>query len=340
MEAKAETQEGYFFNLTPDAVLEAVEISGLRSTGRCTALNSFENRVYEVELDIDFFSEEKAEKRTQSRIIAKFYRPKRWTFEQIQEEHEFILDLCQDEIPVIAPLSFPDGGTLRCMPGCGIWYALFPKVGGRAPDELTDDQLRRVGRLLGRIHQVGASKSSPHRMRLDPSTYGYFNLKFLLEKKVIPLDFQYRYQSVVEKICEVIEPWFQEVPFQRIHGDCHLGNLLWNDQGPFFLDFDDMVVGPPVQDLWLLVPGRDLQSEHQREVLIQGYQEFKELDRRSLRLIEPLRALRYVNYSAWIARRWADPAFPLAFPHYGSYQYWSTELEDLESQLKWILSSY
>lgn len=315
--------QGFFFELIPDRVLEAVETSGLLCTGRCMGLNSFENRVYDVELDPDG-----------SRRIVKFYRPGRWSRSQIMEEHEFLADLIQEEIPAVAPLPFPDGQTLHATRESGIWYAIFPRVGGRAPDELSDEQLLRVGRLLGRIHTVGFAKKSQHRIRIDPKTYGDANLKFLLEGHWIPVDFKNRYQTAVEKICQLTESWFDSLEFQRIHGDCHLGNLLWNDSGPFFLDFDDMVVGPPVQDVWLLVPGRDAESCRQREVLLEGYQEFRHFDRTSLRLIEVLRALRFVHYTAWIARRWEDPAFPLAFPQFGSHQYWSREVEDLEEQLR------
>jgi Ser/Thr protein kinase RdoA (MazF antagonist) len=272
-----------------------------------------------------------------NRRVVKFYRPGRWTWEQVLEEHEFLSELQEAEIPAIAPLSFPDGKTLHLTRESEIAFALFPRVGGRAPDELTDDQLLRVGRLLGRIHAVGASHPSQHRVQLDPVTYGSANLAFLLKGNWIPVDFQRRYQEAVEKICQVSEPWFREARYQRIHGDCHLGNLLWNQNGPFFLDFDDMVFGPPVQDLWLLVPGRDPESVQQREVILEGYQEIKTFERKTLKLIEPLRALRFVHYAAWLARRWDDPAFPQAFPQFGTHNYWNNEVEDLEQQLRLML---
>ena len=335
-----ETSPGFFYQLTPDQVLEAVESSGLRCTGRCQALNSFENRVYDVELEspedgpAEGLKENKVE--ISNRRIVKFYRPGRWSREQILAEHEFLSDLNHAEIPAIGPILFPEGGTLQTMPKSGIHYALFPRVGGRAPDELTDDQLLRVGRLLGRIHAVGISKPGKGRLRLDVQSYGLSNLKFLLDENWVPLEFQKRYQVVVENICKLTEPWFEAVTFQRVHGDCHLGNLLWNQAGPFFLDFDDMVVGPPVQDIWLLVPGRDPESLRQRQVLLEGYQEFRTFDMSSLKLIEVLRALRFVHYSTWLARRWSDPAFPLAFPQFGTHQYWSSEVDDLEQQWRLI----
>jgi len=329
---------GYFFELTPDKVLQAVEASGLLCTGRCLALNSFENRVYDVELELD----ENAQERplAAGRAVAKFYRPGRWSRQQILEEHQFLMDLAQAEIPVVAPLLFPDGQTLQqCGLSGGIFYALFPKVGGRAPDELSDDQLIRVGRLLGRIHNEGAARKAPSRLKLNTETYGTSNLEFLLEGNWIPVDFQKRYLTAVEKICQISRPWFSEIDSHRIHGDCHLGNLIWNDLGPFFLDFDDMVNGPAVQDIWLLVPGRDTQAQRQRQVLLQGYLQMREMDPRSFRLIEPLRALRFVHYTAWIARRWEDPAFPQAFPQFGTHQYWSSEVADLEEQLSLVLQA-
>jgi len=296
------------------------------------ALNSFENRVYDVELETEDGAPPKLP--SENRRVVKFYRPGRWTHEQILEEHQFLKDLVDAEIPAIAPLQFPDGQTLQKTMG-GIWYAIFPKVGGRAPDELKDEQLQWVGRLLGRIHAVGAGKKAPNRITLNPATYGKANLEFLLTGNWIPLEFQARYRKTVEEICQLVEPWFAATQSHRIHGDCHLGNLLWN-QSPFFLDFDDMVNGPPVQDLWLMIPGRDEQARHQMEMLLEGYEEMRSFDRTSLRLIEPLRALRFVHYTAWVARRWKDPAFPLAFPEFGTHRYWSDETDDLELQLRLI----
>ena len=329
-------QQGFFFELTPDRVLDAVETSGLRCTGRCFTLNSFENRVYDVELEVEDDAPQQRTAFHLNRRVVKFYRPGRWSREQILEEHEFLKELQEVEVPAIAPLEFPTGGTLQTMKESQIHFALFPKVGGRAPDELSDEQLLRVGRLLGRIHSVGASHPSRHRVKLDPMTYGEKNLQFLIDGNWIPMEFQGRYQRAVESLCERTRPWFAQGEVQRIHGDCHLGNLMWNDWGPFFLDFDDMVVGPPVQDLWLLVPGRDAEAIRQRNVLLSGYEQMREFDESSLRLIEPLRALRYVHYTAWIARRWSDPAFPHAFPQFGSHQYWNKEVEDLEHQLQWV----
>jgi Ser/Thr protein kinase RdoA (MazF antagonist) len=343
--AWGEDRTRFFFELTPDRVLEAVEASGLRCTGRCSALGSYENRVYEVELEVE--GELASGVLTSSaayanRRVVKFYRPGRWSEAQILEEHEFLLELQASEIPVVAPLPFPDGKSLHCTNQCtsgdsGIWYALFPKVGGRAPEEMTHDQLRQIGRLLARIHQVGGRRPARHRIELNPTTYGRQNLEALLRGDRISLEFRSRYEAAVLSVCELAEKFFSALSpgaLQRIHGDCHLGNLLWSAQGPVFLDFDDMVMGPAVQDVWLLTPGRDAESLQDRESLLEGYEEMRVFDRSTLRLIEPLRALRFVHYSAWIARRWEDPAFPQAFPQFGSHRYWADETHDMEEQLR------
>jgi Ser/Thr protein kinase RdoA (MazF antagonist) len=326
----------YFFELTPDRVLAAVELSGLRCTGRCSALNSFENRVYEVELDPEFASAgDRPPWERPDRRVAKFYRPGRWSEAQILEEHQFLADLLAAEVPAVAPIPFPDGRTLHKSPE-GIWYAVFPKVGGRAPDEFSDEQLLRVGRLLGRIHNVGASRAAPHRVQLTPTTYGTENLEFLLRENFVPLEYRGRYEKAAREIIRRIEPSFQGVATHRVHGDCHPGNLLWNTHGLFFLDLDDMVTAPAAQDLWLLIPGRDTEALRQRDVILEGYSEMRQFDRSTLGLIEGLRALRFIHYTAWIARRWKDPAFPQAFPEFGSHPYWAGETEDLLEQLRQI----
>ena len=328
-----------FFSLTPERVLAAVEGAGFQATGRCSALNSFENRVYDVELEPESVpspADGGTPHRSYYSRVVKFYRPGRWSREQLLEEHEFLHDLQEDEIPVIAPIQFDDGTTLRQIPDSGIYYALFPKVGGRAPDELTEEQLRQIGRLIGRIHGVGARRPAPHRIELSPLTYGRQNLQYLLEQRWIPPEFESRYRNAVERICGRIEPWFEKVQVQRIHGDCHLGNLLFSQEGPVFLDFDDMVRGPAVQDLWLLLPNRGGGNQRELESLFEGYEEMRSFHRSQLKLIEPLRALRFVHYTAWLARRWEDPAFPPAFPQFNSHRYWNDETADLEQQLRLI----
>jgi Ser/Thr protein kinase RdoA (MazF antagonist) len=323
----AETR--YFYELTPDRILDAVEACGLRCTGRCLALNSMENRVYQVEVEVD---EAGGGLGNRFRVV-KFYRPGRWSEEQILEEHQFLRDLAEHEIPVVPPVALSGGRTLARVGDLNIWCAVFPRVGGRVPEEPDRDQLEQLGRLIARVHAVGAERQAPHRVRLDSQSYGLDDLASLLEADVMPTGLRDRYRMVVERLCEITAPWFERSAYQRIHGDCHLGNVLWGRDGAFLVDFDDMVRAPCVQDLWLLVPGRDEAARQQREILLSAYEQLRELDRASLRLIEPLRALRIVHFSAWIARRWSDPAFPRVFPDFGSERYWSEELSTLQELL-------
>ncbi|MBI5516440.1 MAG: serine/threonine protein kinase [Deltaproteobacteria bacterium] len=310
-----------FFSLTPERVLEAVEAGGARCTGLCMQLNSMENRVYELELE------------DRARVVAKFYRPGRWSREAIVDEHEFLADLASVEVPVASPLPFPDGSTVRQEPLTGILYALFPRVGGRAPEELSEEQLRRLGGLLGRVHNVGAAREAPHRRALDPETYGAQNLAVLREAPTLPPRLRALLVSASEALLAALRPRWEGLALHRIHGDCHRGNLLWGAAGPFFLDFDDMVRGPAVQDVWLLVPGQDADAARQRDVLLEGYEVFRPFPRATLALVEPLRALRYLRHAAWITRRWDDPSFPRTWPEYGSERWWATLVDDLEEQL-------
>lgn len=324
----------HFFQLTPETILTAVERTGIRCTGRCLAMNSMENRVYEVEREIDDIS--KVRSPSDRFVIVKFYRPGRWTQKQIHQEHSFLLDLVDADIPVVAPLQNEDGQTLYEYPELGLFYTVFPKVGGRSPDELDDEQNERVGRLLARMHGIGTIKDAPDRIRLTPETYGIDNLKWLVDSKTIPEDARRRYQSAVETICSVSTPWFSQAKMQRIHGDCHLGNLLWGTQGPFWVDFDDMVIGPPIQDIWLMIPGRDEWAKQKMRAVLKGYEMMRPLDRMTLRLIEPLRALRFVHFAAWIGKRWEDPSFPRGFPNYGTPRWWQEQIRDLEEQVSVI----
>lgn len=321
----------FFFELTPERILEAVEESEIRCTGRCLTLNSMENRVYEVEIESD--------STPHPMRIVKFYRPGRWSKDQILEEHSFLQDLIEAEVPAIAPLKFKDGSTLKCLPNANIFYTVFPKQGGRNPDELNDSELEQIGRLLARLHQVGEKRRAKHRIQLNPQTYGLDHLTYLIKSKSIPVEYELKYKSLVEKICEASVPLFKNVSFQRIHGDSHLGNLIFGRNGFAWVDFDDMCVGPCVQDLWLIVPGRDERSRIQREILLEGYNQMRPFDRNSLRLIEPLRALRFIHFTAWIARRWNDPIFPKTFIHYGTPKYWEEQMTDLEEQLELIANS-
>jgi Ser/Thr protein kinase RdoA (MazF antagonist) len=308
-----------FNRLTPEQVLDAVEVGDARCTGRFIALNSYENRVYQLELE------------DERMVVGKFYRPGRWSRETIAAEHAFLAELAELEIPVACPLELAAGETIGEVQG--ILYALFPRIGGRAPEELSDEQVQMLGRLIARIHNVGALHDAPARRRLTPDTYGRDNLRHLLEQQVLPAEVRQAYTATVEALLQRIAPHFVDVPTHRIHGDCHLGNLVWAPRGPTFLDFDDMLVGPAVQDVWMMVPSFDDEGQRQRRLLIEAYSQFRDFSPHWLRLVEPLRALRYIHYSTWIARRWQDPTFKRTFAHFGTLQYWETEVQDLREQI-------
>jgi Ser/Thr protein kinase RdoA (MazF antagonist) len=316
-----------FFALTPERILDAVELVGRRATGYALALNSLENRVYEAELEDG------------ARVVAKFYRPGRWSREAIADEHRFLAELHAAEVPVVAPLVVDNAGnTLGDLhvDGGAIHFALFAKTRGRPPEDLSDDQLRQLGRLIARLHNVGDAHPAPARPRLDPEYYGAHSLRVLLGEDAlsswVPPELRARFAAAGEAIVAACARRWDELECIRIHGDCHAGNLLWGSAGPFFLDFDDFLHGPPVQDLWLLAPGRDDEAERQRELLVAGYETMRRFDRRSLDFVEPLRALRILRYAAWIAQRWRDPAFPRAFPDWEDNRSWHRELAELEEQ--------
>ena len=324
----------FFFDLTPEKILSSVEDLGFRCTGRVTQLNSMENRVFEVEIELP--RGEEAKTPSDRFKVVKFYRPGRWSKEQILEEHEFLFDLERNEIPALIPVKGKEDQSLLKVHGVDIFYSVFPKIGGRNPDELTDDQAQWIGRLLARVHGVGASKKAAHRIKLTPDVYGIQNLKYLVDSKLIPSEVQDPYKNVVESICAFSTPLFARSKLQRIHGDCHFGNVLWGSTGAFLVDFDDMVEGPCVQDLWLMMPGRDSYARQKLEVMLSGYDQIRPFDRSSIELIEPLRALRFIHFSAWIGRRWNDPAFQRVFQHFGSSGYWKEQLSDLQDQLRCI----
>lgn len=315
-----------FYKLQPDVVLKSVEAAGLAPTGHCQQLNSYENRVFDLKLEDG------------SHVITKFYRPLRWTDEQILEEHDFLFELQQNDIPVCAPLRFPDGSTLKSIEG--LRFTVWPRTGGRSADELTDSQLQLIGRLLGRIHNVGASKESATRWRLNAGHFALAPLAYLEEREFLPPSLLPRYRKAVLHAVELFEDLSKGIPVHRIHGDCHIGNLLYSreqdDENFFFLDFDDFLTGPAVQDFWMLAPAVDADGLRQRAVMIDAYRSFRDFDDRQLRLIGPLRAFRYIHYAGWIAKRWSDPAFPLSFPHFGTDEYWEKETQDLERLLREI----
>jgi Ser/Thr protein kinase RdoA (MazF antagonist) len=313
-----------FLNLTPEKVLQAVEAGGMRCKPVCFALNSFENRVYLMELEDD------------TRIVSKFYRPQRWSREQLLEEHQFLIDLNAAEVPVCPTLPFPDGATLKEI--TGIQYCLFEARGGRAPDELSDEHADRLGMLVARMHNIAVTRTADHRIHLNADTYVWDNLEWLERHDTLPAAVQSRYLDAAEYIAGIAAEYLRDVETHRIHGDLHLGNLLMREGVFNVLDFDDMVVGPPVQDLWLALSGRDDHTRRQRQCFIEGYQRFRSFDRSTLRLIEPLRGLRMVHYATWLARRWHDPIFPRTWPHFGTEEYWGDETAALEDLVAYIRS--
>ena len=320
-------QTKFFYELTPDRILEAVEQIGFQCTGRVLQLNSMENRVYEVEIEPE--DPDAVHTPSDTFKIVKFYRPSRWSKEQIAEEHQFLFDLTAVDIPVIAPIRDKNGDSIFTDESTSMLYSISPKMGGRNPQELSDPQLEQIGRLMARMHTVGASKPFKHRIQITPAIYGIDNLEYLLKEDLISTHARNSFETLARQLISTCTPWFEGIQTQRIHGDAHLGNLLWNDNGPFWVDFDDNVTGPPVQDLWLMTPGRDPESIRQRDLIVQGYQQMRDFDRRTLRLIEPLRGLRMIHFVAWIARRWEDKAFKQAFPDFGSDRYWADQLEGL-----------
>ena len=311
-----------FSNLTPDAMLNALESIGLRCDGRMLALNSYENRVYQIGID------------DSAPLVAKFYRPARWTDEAILEEHAFVQELVEREIPVVPALTL-NGHTLHHFDG--FRFSVFAKHGGRAPELENRDTLEWMGRFLGRIHAVGALHPFTHRPALTPITFGVEPFLWLLEHNFIPADLLAAWRSVVEQALDGVRHCYdragKEIKILRLHGDCHAGNVLWTDDGPHFVDFDDSRMGPAVQDLWMLLSGERQDMVRQLGDVLAGYEDFHDFDARELHLIEALRTLRLIHYSAWLAQRWDDPAFKQAFPWFNTQRYWQDRILELREQI-------
>ena len=316
-----------FLGLTPDAVLAAIEAAGLRCTSVCWPLNSYENRVMEVELADE----------ARTRLVTKFYRPQRWTQAQILEEHALLAELNADEVPVVPALPFPDGGTLRQIAVADgadvVWFCLFPRFGGRAPEEVNDALASRLGALCARIHVVGARKPFVARQRLSGTTYGGVPLAFVEASGRVPVTLRRQFLTAARALIALTDERMADLPLQRIHGDFHLGNLIARDNILYALDFDDALMGPPVQDLWMLLPGRDTDTLRRRELFLQSYEQFRPFDRGSLQLIEPLRGLRLVHFCGWLAARWHDPIFPQTWPQFATDAFWHETTDALEEAL-------
>lgn len=314
----------YFYELGPDSIFKAVENHKFRPTGRILSLNSMENRVYEIECE-------------ETTLVAKFYRPGRWSREQIQEEHDFLIELNNQELPVCPPLLFKDKSLFN-LDSLDIYYTLFPKMGGRLKDELQDEEIIKLGHTLARLHQVGKSKKSHHRLSLTPELYIKHNLNYLIQEKKLPSYLITQYQKVCIELFDFSLPYFKGIEMQRIHGDCHFGNILWRDEKLLLVDFDDMVVGPAIQDLWPMIPADDPESKLKRSLLWESYQEINPLNLREIKLLPFLRAMRVINFAAWIAKRFEDPAFQNNFSFFGTESYWKEQIQILE-EIKFSLRS-
>lgn len=326
VKTKAMNQVEGFYSLTPHDVLNGIEEFGFRPTGEYRQLNSYENRVFDVSLETS--------ETTPDRVVTKFYRPLRWTEDAILDEHDFLIELKKEGISAIAPLVGRNQSTL--LEFNGLFMAVFPKVLGRNPQEFIGDELKQVGRVLARIHNVGSQTLAEHRPTMNVETYGWENLD-IIDNWVAP-EVEKRYFEAAELICEYLEDHLEEETFFRIHGDCHKGNLLNNGKEFFFVDFDDFCNGPVAQDFWMLFSSQHNEEiQEEKDQILSGYEELRDFDRSQEKLFPALRGLRIIHYASWIARRWQDPSFPKIFPDFNSYRFWAEETENLE-KIAWSLS--
>lgn len=311
-----------YAELTPDTVLDAVESVGYLADLRVLALNSYENRVYQVGIE------------GEEPLIAKFYRPGRWSDEQIIEEHQFSLTLADREIPVIPPIIGPDGATLFHYKN--FRFSLYPRRGGHAPELENLDTLFTIGQHLGRIHAIGQISPFEHRQTLSTENFIEAPSRFILEHDFLPSYFVDTYKSLTDELLDKVNTSFAKIPYTsiRLHGDCHPGNIMARPDSLYFVDLDDAVTGPAVQDIWMLLTGDKAHQNLQISTIIEGYEEFHEFDYRELKLIDALRSLRLIHYAGWLAKRWEDPAFPMAFPWFNTEKYWSEHIVELREQAR------
>lgn len=311
-----------FTALNPDCVLDALESVGLRVDGRLLALNSYENRVYQLGMEEG------------PPLVAKFYRPARWSDAAIEEEHAFVQELAAQEIPVVPAMAFGQGQTVHHFKG--FRFAIYERRGGRAPELSDRATLEWMGRFIGRIHAVGRLTPFVHRPTLDIDSFGIEPVHYLLSRRFIPAELIPSYTSVTQQAIEGVRQCFARagaVQSLRLHGDCHAGNVLWADAGPHFVDFDDSRTGPAIQDLWMLLSGERADMVRQLADILAGYEDFCDFEPCELHLIEALRTLRLIHYSAWLGRRWTDPAFPVAFPWFNTQRYWQDRILELREQI-------
>jgi len=307
--------------LTPDAILDAIESEGYICDGHIYPLNSYENRVYQVGIE-----EAKP-------LIAKFYRPHRWSRDQIQEEHNFCLELQAAELPVVPPIKTANNNTVRQHEK--FYFSLFERKGGYPLETDNIDNLTIMGRFLGRMHLLGQTRPFKYRTEITTQSYGTNNAQFILKHKFVPIDLESQYKDLTLALIDTIQLLFTNTPYQaiRLHGDCHASNVLWRDNRPHFVDFDDTITGPAIQDLWMLLSGNTQQQQLQMNAILTGYQQFRHFNQHELSLIEALRTLRMMHYAAWLAKRWNDPAFVRTFTWFNTYNYWKEHINDLQLQL-------
>ncbi len=303
--------------LGAEVILDAMEAVGYEPTGALLGLNSYENRVYQIPLEDGEFK------------VVKFYRPERWSREQIEEEHAFTFELADAELPVVAPET-RDGASL--FEHQGFLFAVYPRRGGHPPNIENEDDLKVLARTIARIHAVGSAGSFKYRASLDSQRMGVDSRTFLLEGQWLPPDIEEAYSTITEQLLARM-PDFSSATTMRIHGDCHLGNVLWREDTPNFVDFDDTVTGPAIQDLWMLLSGEYDERQRTMATILEAYEVFMPFAYNTLQWIEPLRSLRIMHHAAWIARRWHDPAFPPAFPTFDTGRFWSDHVLDLRQQI-------
>lgn len=310
-----------FASLGPDCVLDALASVGLYGDGRLLALNSYENRVYQVGIE------------DSKPLVVKFYRPGRWSDAAIHEEHAFVAELYEQEIPAVPPLAI-GGQTLHTFDQ--FRFAVFERHGGRAPELSDPNVLEWTGRFIGRLHTVGAARPFTQRPALDIDTFGHESRDYLLQNNFLPPELVDAYRSVANQALDRVRHCYEragELPQLRLHGDCHGGNVLWTDAGPHFVDFDDARMGPAIQDLWMMLSGERSEMVRQLSDILAGYEDFCDFEPRQLYLVEALRTLRLMHYAAWLARRWDDPAFPAAFPWFNTQRYWQDRILELREQV-------
>ncbi|MDP8298521.1 MAG: serine/threonine protein kinase [Candidatus Tantalella remota] len=314
-------QTPHFASLTHETIIAfAEEELGTRMTGLCRPYKSYINRIFELA------SEDGAG------VVIKFYRPSRWSKEALQDEHDFLLELEQDEIPVIAPLLLKDSKTIG--KAGDIMFAVFPKKSGRNCDEFSEEQWLELGRLMARVHNVGAKRTPKDRITLTPNSVTRDHIDFIKNRGLVPSGFSGQFTDITEELLGLIGPLFEGKPLIRIHGDCYSANIIYrSDESFYIIDFDDMAMGTPIHDVWMLLPGYLKDSRHELNLFIEGYETFRDFDRTSLKLIEPLRAMRYIHFTAWCAHQVADGGFSALAPGWGTNDYWQTEINDLAKQI-------